>query len=194
MRTPVAIIVFLIFFCIVFLGLHYTGVLELGFLKAKPQIAAHSYEFAPDETIQLLDAAKPNSSIRIHHFSGKVIVLNFWASWCLPCQEEFPLLIKLARENPDNLVLIAVSLDHLESAAKRFIQNLDSKDGLKNHSDNLYWASDPNWEIAKKFGVGKVPETYVIDKQLNMVKKIVGAAEWKGQKLWDEINGLVLSN
>ncbi len=58
-------------------------------------------------------------TVRLKDFRGKLIVLNFWATWCVPCREEMPMLVKAAQANTDaNLLFIAAAVDDPKSTAK----------------------------------------------------------------------------
>jgi len=77
-------------------------VLALVLLVASPPRAA-----APDFTLQSLDGG--SSSLR--QYRGKVVVVNFWATWCLPCRKEIPWLMELQRMFPGRLVVLGVVMD-----------------------------------------------------------------------------------
>ncbi len=106
-------------------------------------------------------------------FKGKVILLNFWASWCPPCVKEFPALIEIAQAFPDDVVLIALSSDIEESGMRAFIK----KQGTL--PKNVFVAFDKDQAVTQKiFQTFQLPETIVIDKAQNMRHKIAGA-DWK---------------
>lgn len=94
---------------------------------------------------------------------GKVVILNFWATWCGPCREEFPDLVRLYREHKSSTVLVSVSLDDPEDADKAiaFLKPLgnDFPRYLRNFKDFTKFANavDPQW-------MGGIPATFVFDK------------------------------
>lgn len=115
----------------------------------------------------------------IEDYQGKVVILNFWASWCAPCIKEFPNLIKAAREHNKDAVLIALSSDMDEDAIHKFITKMD----IDLETSNIVIALDKNQEItAKQFQTFKLPETIIIDKNLNLRHKLVGA-DWQYEDL-----------
>ncbi|MFK7839471.1 MAG: TlpA family protein disulfide reductase [Bdellovibrionales bacterium] len=112
-------------------------------------------------------------------FKDKIIILNFWASWCAPCIKEFPNLLKAANNNPEDIILIALSSDLEESAINRFIkkaQQNENFDTLSFNGPNIHIALDIDQAItAGKFSTFKLPETLIIDQQQKLQHKLIGA-------------------
>lgn len=107
-------------------------------------------------------------------FRGKVLILNFWASWCAPCVIEFPKLVSLSKQNPD-MVIIALSGDTNMENIEKF---------LKKHpvdTNNFYVALDKRREIATNiFQTFKLPESIIISPEGRMVRKVLGDTDWLG--------------
>ena len=112
-------------------------------------------------------------TITASDFGGRVLVLNFWASWCEPCIEEFGGLSKFAADTQgEGVVVLAVSIDRSDKAYKRFIQNTQPA---------FLTARDPEGDIPASYGTFKVPETYVIDKDGKVQRKIISnIQDWAG--------------
>ena len=88
---------------------------------------------------------------------GKVVLLDFWASWCGPCKESFPWMDQLqARYRDRGLVVIAVNVDHDRVLADRF---------LHQQSADLSVVFDPKGSIAEQFKVEAMPTSFYIDRQ-----------------------------
>lgn len=109
------------------------------------------------------------------HFSleklrGEVVLVNFWATWCPPCVAETPSLVALwQRMEPRGLRMVGVSVDTDESALRRFV----ASQGI------LYpTVRDPGGSTAHRFGTFKYPETYLIDRSGQIVRRWVGALDW----------------
>ncbi len=113
-----------------------------------------------------------NMEHKITEYEGKTVLLNFWASWCAPCLVEFPKLLDLAKQNPEDIVIIALSVDKTKSNINRFLEKLDEAPSL----DNVIIGWDPRQEIAYDlFQTIRYPETYVIGPDQTLRLKVVGA-------------------
>ena len=106
--------------------------------------------------------------VSLEGLRGQVVVLNFWASWCVPaCYEEAPVLEAGWRAYRERgLVVLGVDIQDTEPAARRFIQQL----GLTFPN-----APDPQGRVSIDYGVYGVPETFVIDRRGMIRLKHVGA-------------------
>lgn len=88
---------------------------------------------------------------------GKVVYLDFWASWCAPCRESFPWMNRLQAElGAEGLVVIAVNVDDSRGDAERF---------LREHPAQFRIVFDPQGELPEKFGVHGMPTSFLIDRQ-----------------------------
>jgi cytochrome c biogenesis protein CcmG/thiol:disulfide interchange protein DsbE len=106
---------------------------------------------------------------------GKVVVLNFWASWCPPCIEETPALIQLQQRIASrNGVVLGVSIDDDEAAYDKFIR----EKGV-----NFPTYRDPSKQIATDYGTSMWPETYVIDRKGKILRKIIGPQDWNSPEM-----------
>jgi cytochrome c biogenesis protein CcmG, thiol:disulfide interchange protein DsbE len=98
---------------------------------------------------------------------GKVVLVNFWGSWCAPCREEVPMLNALYAEyGPRGVVFVGVSYLDVESSARAFIGEMNML--YINGSDELS-------AISRAYAVKKVPETFIIDQQGNVVEFVPAA-------------------
>ncbi len=106
---------------------------------------------------------------------GKVVLLNFWASWCEPCAREFPIFLQLLKEYPDKLVLVAVSVDEDKANIPRFIAT-NTPAGLKPAAGQFYLMWDKDKKLSQEvFETVQLPETIIITPDGTMVRKLVGA-------------------
>lgn len=103
---------------------------------------------------------------------GKIVLVNFWASWCNPCVQEFPSMLKLMERFKDDLVLLAVSNDETKEEAVRFAKTL----GVQGANVHLLW--DPARKVADQYGVQRIPESYVVGRDGKLIRKIVGVEDW----------------
>jgi thiol-disulfide isomerase/thioredoxin len=109
-----------------------------------------------------------------------VVVLNFWASWAGGCQEEMPLLQKLHQDEPA-LAVLAVDVDLSPVLYKRFVQA---------HHLTLTTVGDPGETAAKLFHSDKWPETYIIDQQGIVRRKLIGSQDWSSAEMREFLKSL----
>jgi thiol-disulfide isomerase/thioredoxin len=129
---------------------------------------AQTGKVAPDFTV-----SDGYTSVHLANYRGKVVLLNFWATWCAPCVQELPSLLQFHRDNPD-VAVIAVSIDEDPSAYASFIRN--------RHVD-LITVRDPNQSAANLFHTDMWPETYVIDRNGVIRRKFIGATDWSDPEI-----------
>ncbi len=143
-------------------------------LKTMQKDGAFDFEFVSlDNNNSLNDTTKLNNSTfkRLSNFKGEIILLNFWASWCEPCIQEFPDMIGLIDKRP-NIKIIAVNRDQNKEEAIKFIESFPEAKG----KILFYW--DPKGEITSLYGTEVLPESYLIDSNFKVLKKIVGIEDW----------------
>jgi len=119
-------------------------------------------------------------TVKLSDLRGHVVVLNFWATWCVPCIEEVPTLVALGHKLSD-VTIVAISSDEDESAYRQFL--------LANHVDFLT-VRDASFRIPKEYGTVKIPETYVIDKKGVLRRKFVSAQNWTSPEIVDYLSKL----
>jgi len=136
--------------------------------QGESSIAGKTAEEIP---LTLLDG-KPS---KLTDYRGKVVVLNFWATWCPPCVEETPGLIQLQRRIASrNGVVLGVSVDEDEAAYRKFLQD---------HGINYPTSRDPSKKSALDYGTVMYPETYIIDRQGKIARKIIGPQDWNSPEM-----------
>ena len=114
--------------------------------------------------------ADGQGSITLHQFRGKVVVLNFWASWCPPCIDETPSLVSMQKLLKNKgIMVIGVSADEDQQAYQRFIQE---------YGINFETVRDPSVRVQHLYGTIKIPETYIIDRNGVLRRKFVSAVNW----------------
>jgi cytochrome c biogenesis protein CcmG, thiol:disulfide interchange protein DsbE len=112
-------------------------------------------------------------SLQLSSYRGKVLVLNFWATWCPPCIEEIPSLNQLQREMPQ-LVVLAVSVDEDGDAYRQF---------LSDHRIDFTTIRDPQRRVNAIFGTSRFPESYVIDRDGRIRRKFISAQDWTSPEI-----------
>jgi cytochrome c biogenesis protein CcmG/thiol:disulfide interchange protein DsbE len=125
--------------------------------------------------------ADNGKTVSLTDFGGKVLVLNFWASWCPPCVEETPSLSRFAAQYKDKgVVVLAVSVDRDEKAYRKFLEKY-KPEFLTVREDKLH--SD--------YGTFMYPETYIIDAKGKVVEKFAEEVDWTNPRVTQLINSLL---
>lgn len=121
--------------------------------------------------------------LRLDSLRGKVVYLDYWASWCGPCRQSFPFMNELqARYGDKDLVIIAVTVDGNVSDAKRF---------LAQHPANFIIAYDAQGATARALNVRVMPTTFLIDRHGEIVSTHIGFRESDKNKIEHAIKALL---
>ena len=133
-------------------------VMVFGFALARSNQTQPNAGPAPDFTLTTLDGAQ----IRLSSLKGRVVVINFWASWCGPCRQEAPILERVWQEYKDKgVVVIGVAYTDTEANAKAFLQQYGST-----YPNGL----DIGTKISEMYNIQGVPETFIIDRAGNITQ------------------------
>lgn len=110
---------------------------------------------------------------------GKVVYIDFWASWCAPCRVSFPILDAIAKEYADRgLQVIGINLDENLDDARRFVEQTPV---------DFLLLSDPEGQSAGEFSVKAMPSAYLIDRQGQIRKVHLGFRKGDGERLREEL-------
>lgn len=116
---------------------------------------------------------------------GKVVLLNFWAPWCPPCKDEAPSLNALQQRIAPlggTVLGVDVGIDDEETTYESF---------LKTYDIDFPTYRDPTEKLAASYGTIGYPETYVIDRQGRLDRKIIGPQDWTSPEMMAYLNGLL---
>jgi len=135
----------------------------LSLTRPKPPQLAKNFQLSTPD----------NRSLSLAEFKGKVVFLNFWATWCKPCEEEMPGMERLYRQYKDKgLVVLAIAEDaEGASVVNAFV---------KRHNLTFPVALDPKMAVAGLYGVWAVPSTFIIDRNGHRAFIANGPREWNG--------------
>jgi cytochrome c biogenesis protein CcmG/thiol:disulfide interchange protein DsbE len=112
--------------------------------------------------------------IQLANYKGKAVILNFWASWCGPCVEEMPSLIKLVKAFPKDVELVAISGDSNMEDIESFLKSFPEMKTLP----NVHVIFDQKKELMEKYQIQRLPESFVLGKDQKVAKKISGTIDW----------------
>lgn len=121
---------------------------------------------APDFSITTDDGR----TVTARSFGGKLLVLNFWATWCPPCIEEIPSLTAFQAQLRDaGVVVVGVSVDRNPKLYKKF---------LERNKVSFLTARDPEAKISDSYGTYQYPESYIIDSSGVVREKVISSQNW----------------
>ncbi len=116
-------------------------------------------------------------------FGGRLLVLNFWASWCQPCIDEMPSLNTFQKGLAGNgVVVLGLSVDHNEKAYRNLLNRFPVA---------FQTARDPSADISASYGTFKYPETYVINTKGEVVEKFIGPQNWNDPRVVNRIKSML---
>ncbi|MGH3978640.1 MAG: TlpA family protein disulfide reductase [Pseudonocardiaceae bacterium] len=124
---------------------------------------------APPARVPDLDGT---GSLSLADLRGEIVVMNFWASWCVACREEHPALLAAATNyDPAGVTFVGVNFQDRRKSAIAFLDELGRGEGYR-------YVTDPDSRLALGFGVFGVPETFFLDRDGTIVAKITGASDY----------------
>lgn len=132
---------------------------------------------APDFSVQDSD-----HSVSLSQYRGQVVVLNFWATWCPPCIDETPSMVKMqAYLKSKGVIVLAVSIDDDEKAYHDF---------LKKYNVNMVTVRDQARKVPSLYGTFGWPETYIVDRNGVIRRKFIGAVDWTSPEIVEYLTKL----
>jgi thiol-disulfide isomerase/thioredoxin len=139
--------------------------------KSAPAPKAAEGSAAPDFTVKDLDG----KDVTLSSLKGSVVLVNFWATWCPPCKEEIPSMIKLNQAMSGKAFrMLAISVDE---GGKEAINTF-----FKGRRDLPVYL-DTDAKTSQLYGTTGVPETFIVDKQGIIQQKIVGGMDWSAPEV-----------
>ena len=147
---------------------------------------SQSNEGSPLNNMVINEIPKPVSTLIFEDFSGKkinlndyygkLLIINLWATWCVPCKKEMPSLDKLQQDSAfKNLKVLAVNVEQPNhSKTKNFFDKLDIK------NLNIYF--DSNLNFVKEFNLRGVPTTLLMNKNGEEFARIIGEVDFQDEK------------
>ncbi len=125
---------------------------------------------APDFTLKDLKG----NQVTLKNFKGRVVFLNFWATWCPPCRREMPSMERLYKQLKDrDFTMLAVDMQESEKPVKAFMSEF---------SLSFPALLDRNGDISSLYGIVGLPSTYIIDREGKIIGKAVGPRDWSSQE------------
>lgn len=141
----------------------------------------------PDFDAVSLKSGEIFSREKIKQIKPQVLVVHFWATWCGPCEAEFPSILQLASklENQKRILFLFIAVRDTQKAVEKFVGKFPQI------SKNVTILLNTSGDILSAFGTVKVPETYIFNEQLKTQFKLVGPQEWNDSFHLDRIIKMV---
>jgi thiol-disulfide isomerase/thioredoxin len=146
-----------------------------------PAVALDKGQAAPEIALEDL-TGKP---MKLSDLRGKVVLVDFWASWCAPCRESLPVLETLAKTYRDaGLVVVGINIDKTPELAREFL----TKNKLKLSFPVLH---DKKHEVAASYAPPTMPSSYLIDRKGRVLSVHAGFRKSDAEKLESELNAVL---
>jgi thiol-disulfide isomerase/thioredoxin len=165
-------------------------VLAGGGLAAEdnPDVRVRLGEFIPASPLQPAPAVSfvdlAGNTVSLSEFTGKIVLVNLWATWCEPCLREMPSLERVQSRLGDKLAVVAISEDR---GGSKTVEPFIDKIGLK--SVKVYL--DPKSAIERAFKVQGLPTSFLIDREGRVLGRVEGAAEWDAPRLLEVLKSFL---
>ncbi|MFK7997155.1 MAG: TlpA family protein disulfide reductase [Granulosicoccus sp.] len=113
----------------------------------------------------LASVASTDTAFNLENYKGKVVYVDFWASWCTPCRASFPFMQNLSELSGESLVVVAINVDESRDDAEKFLEQFDV---------NFEIVYDPDGELATSFDLKGMPTSYLFDRNGQLIGSHIG--------------------
>ena len=170
--------------CLVLVGgFHSADLLEAADLFAALDLQPMQ---PPMEAVSFTTEALDGKRVSLRDFRGRIVLLNFWASWCVPCRQEMPAMEELYQAFKDKkFVVVAVNVKESRADAAAFLNEMKVTYPI---------LLDPKGEVSLLYGAWALPLTYLIDREGIILARAFGPRAWAGQEAKALINQLLRSS
>jgi thiol-disulfide isomerase/thioredoxin len=157
-------------------SLFFVGAVAKAVYDPPPHVVVAG-ERAPQFTI----AADNGRTVSVPNFGGRLLVVNFWATWCPPCVQETPSLSQFAKDYAGKgVVVLGISVDANEGAYRAFLQK---------YKPQFLTARDA--KVHRDYGTFMYPESYIIDSTGKVIQKIAEGADWSSPNVRSYFDSLL---
>lgn len=123
------------------------------------------------------------ADVKLSDYRGKIVYLDFWASWCDPCRRSFPWMNQLqSRYGQDGFAVVAINLDESQQNANKFLQQIPASFDI---------AYDPSGKTAEAYGLKAMPSSFLIDRNGQVIHSSLGYRAAEKRIIEDKIRQLV---
>lgn len=160
-------------------------------------ISLNNNAFSKDlfPSFELRGVINSEGLVSLNELEHPIVIVNFWASWCVICKGEMGDLLNLAESMNGKLALVNVSIDARQADAEKAVHNFEERHvNFKN--ENVYFLWDKTKEFSfKQLNVSKVPEAYILikgDTGFEIYRKVVGKYKWNSKATIKKLNNLTV--
>jgi thiol-disulfide isomerase/thioredoxin len=146
------------------------GVQHFGGATERARSAVEADELSGDPATPFKLPVRGGGEVELGALKGKLVLVNFWATWCPPCRDEMPSLTRLAQSfDPQSFEVLAVSVDDGWAPVDKFLTAPQTPFRV---------ALDEGAKISRTYGTTKFPESYLVDRDGKVRLKFVGPRNW----------------
>lgn len=180
-------IILFIVFCVLAYTVYEAVSVQDRFIDNSSYIKSNSIlKFLPQTKFTKFEDGTEVSLPEFNITKSKKLFIHFWATWCGPCEVEFPQIVKLVNElkktNEYEFIFVIVN-DTDKNVQKFFKKNSFDLEGI-------HFLKDDDFKYKKDFGTHKLPETYVFSKDNELIKRFVGPQKWEDRQFYDYLKSL----
>jgi len=136
-------------------------------------------KMAPDFTLTGVDGGQ----MTLSDLRGKLVLLHFWATWCVPCRHEMPLLHQLDREGLNKFRIVCINVNRGDKdEVKAFIDNV---------TPHFHSLLDPSGEVRNQYAIRGLPTSYLIAADGKIIGRMIGEREWSSAGMKELIRSLI---
>jgi thiol-disulfide isomerase/thioredoxin len=142
-----------------------------GIIDGQPDAAPRTGRPAPNFLLPDYE----RNAVRLSDYQDKIVVINFWAGWCTECDREMPDMVRMAKNFPDDLVVLAVNAGDSKGTAENWANARD----LPLDLDNFVWVLDQKQSVTRKYQLNGMPHTFLVDGTGDIVSRIDGGTTYE---------------
>ncbi len=114
-------------------------------------------------------------AVRLSDFDDKIVVINFWAGWCIECDKEMPDIVRIAKKYPDDVVVLAVNAGDSKGTAENWARNRD----LPLNLANFVWVLDERESVTRKYQLNGMPHTFLVQPGGTIFSRVDGGTTYE---------------
>ena len=123
--------------------------------------------------------------VSLSEFRGNITIVNFWATWCAPCVEEFGSMLELVDKFQGQIKILAISMDNNKKDIINFMNAFEVS------TPDLVVLHDLNQHLAKEWGTLKLPESYILNQEHKLIRKVASTANWSSPSVLHYFSSLL---